>query len=190
LSLAGKSPPLHADTVIADYRQRVIRWLRPGRIFGGPVGKRQAVAAAVLVIAKETSPAIGLEGFERIVFDPPARAAGGSQDSDTACLNREVGLEGRAGKNVGGAPGKWWISSPKMRAAMSGGGLASMTEDGSAQKKIGAVRVTPDEMAARMNAVLEAARSEGIAIPPDLARRTFAVTRRLAALRRREDGGA
>ena len=38
----------------------------------------------------------------------------------------------------------------------------------------------PDEVAALMNAAIATARAEGIAVPPDLARKTFAVTRKLA----------
>ena len=50
-----------------------------------------------------------------------------------------------------------------------------------------ATRRTPDEVAALMNAAIAAALAEGIAVPPDLARRTCAVTRKLAALARRRD---
>jgi len=44
-----------------------------------------------------------------------------------------------------------------------------------------ATRLTPDEVAALMNAAIAAARADGIAVPPDLARKTFAATRKLAA---------
>ena len=40
-------------------------------------------------------------------------------------------------------------------------------------------RPTPGEVAALMNAAIAAARAEGIAVPPDLARKTFAATRKL-----------
>lgn len=49
-----------------------------------------------------------------------------------------------------------------------------------------ATRLTPDEVVALMNAAIATARAEGIAVPPDLARKTFAVTRKLA--RRRDTG--
>ncbi len=55
-----------------------------------------------------------------------------------------------------------------------------MVEDEPVDTTSGAARPTPDEVAALMNATIEAARAEGIAIPPDLARKTFAVTRKLA----------
>jgi hypothetical protein len=42
-------------------------------------------------------------------------------------------------------------------------------------------------VAALMNAAIATARAEGIAVPPDLARKTFAATRKLAALARRRD---
>jgi hypothetical protein len=44
----------------------------------------------------------------------------------------------------------------------------------------------PDEVVALMNAAIAAARAEGVAVPPDLARKTFAVTRKLARLRNAE----
>ena len=44
----------------------------------------------------------------------------------------------------------------------------------------------PDEVAALMNAAIAAARAEGVAVPPDLARKTFAVTRKLARRRNAE----
>jgi hypothetical protein len=40
-----------------------------------------------------------------------------------------------------------------------------------------------DEVVALMNAAIAAARTEGVAIPPDLARKTFAATRELARRR-------
>ncbi len=63
-----------------------------------------------------------------------------------------------------------------------------MTEDEPAETKAGAARTTPDELAALMNVAIAAARAEGIAIPPDLARKTFVVTRKLAARVPREVG--
>jgi len=44
----------------------------------------------------------------------------------------------------------------------------------------------PDEAVALMNAALAAARAEGVAVPPDLARKTFALTRKLARRRNAE----
>jgi hypothetical protein len=58
-------------------------------------------------------------------------------------------------------------------------GLAPMSEDEPVETTP-AARLTPDEVAALMNAAIALARSEGIAVPPDLARKTFAVTRKLA----------
>jgi hypothetical protein len=52
-----------------------------------------------------------------------------------------------------------------------------------------AARMTPYEVAAVKNAAIAAARAEGIAVPPDFARRTFAVTRKLVALARRPGAG-
>ncbi len=52
-----------------------------------------------------------------------------------------------------------------------------------------AARPTLGEVAALMEAVIAAARAEGIAVPPDLARKTFALTRKLAALTRGRDTG-
>ncbi len=40
--------------------------------------------------------------------------------------------------------------------------------------------LTLGDVAALMNAAIATARAEGIAVPPDLARKTFAVTRKLA----------
>jgi hypothetical protein len=51
-----------------------------------------------------------------------------------------------------------------------------------------AARLTPDEVAALMEAAIAAARAEGIAVPPDLARKSFVVTRNLARSRRRPAG--
>ena len=42
-----------------------------------------------------------------------------------------------------------------------------------------AARLTPEGVAALMNAAIAPARAEGIAVPPDLARKTFAATRKL-----------
>jgi hypothetical protein len=42
-------------------------------------------------------------------------------------------------------------------------------------------------VAALMEAAIASARAEGIAVPPDLARKTFAAIRKLAALARRRD---
>ncbi len=64
-----------------------------------------------------------------------------------------------------------------------------MTEDEPVETTSAAARSTSGEMAALMEAVIVTARAEGIAVPPDLARRTFAATRRLAALARRGDRG-
>lgn len=55
-----------------------------------------------------------------------------------------------------------------------------MAEDEPVDTMSGAARPTPGEVAAQMSAAIEAARAEGIEIPPDLARKTFAVTRKLA----------
>ena len=60
-----------------------------------------------------------------------------------------------------------------------------MAEDEPVETTSAAARPTPDEAAALMNAAIAAALAEGIAIPPDLARKTFAVTRKLAAQARR-----
>jgi hypothetical protein len=63
-----------------------------------------------------------------------------------------------------------------------------MAENELGETKSAAARPTLGEVTAMMNAVIETARTEGIAVPPDLARKTFAVTRKLAALAR--DRGA
>jgi hypothetical protein len=70
-----------------------------------------------------------------------------------------------------------------------GEGLAPMAEDEPVETTSAATRPTPDEVAALMEAAIAAARAEGIAVPPDLARKTFAMTRKLAALARRRDAG-
>ena len=62
----------------------------------------------------------------------------------------------------------------------TGEGLAPMAEDEPVETTSAAARPTPDEVAALMNAAIATARAEGIAVPPDLARKTFAVTRKLA----------
>jgi hypothetical protein len=49
-----------------------------------------------------------------------------------------------------------------------------------------ATRLTPDDVLELMNAAIATARAEGIAVPPDLARRTFAATRGLARTRDRD----
>jgi hypothetical protein len=71
----------------------------------------------------------------------------------------------------------------------TGEGLAPMAEDEPVETRSAAARPTPGEVAALMNAAIAAARDEGIAVPPDLARRTFVATRKLAALARRRDAG-
>jgi hypothetical protein len=60
----------------------------------------------------------------------------------------------------------------------SGEGLAPMSEDEPVETTP-AARLTPDEVAALMNAAIATARAEGIAVPLDLARKTFAATRKL-----------
>jgi hypothetical protein len=67
-----------------------------------------------------------------------------------------------------------------MCATGTGEGLAPMAEDKPVETTSAAARPTPDEVAALMNAAIATARAEGIAVPPDLARKTFAVTRKLA----------
>jgi hypothetical protein len=69
-----------------------------------------------------------------------------------------------------------------MRGIMTGigEGLAPMAEDKPVETTSATARPTPDEVAALMNAAIATARAEGIAVPPDLARKTFAVTRKLA----------
>jgi len=64
-----------------------------------------------------------------------------------------------------------------------------MAEDEPVEMTSAAVRPTPGEVAALMEAAIATARAEGIAVPPDLARKTFAMTRKLAALARRRDAG-
>ncbi len=63
--------------------------------------------------------------------------------------------------------------------------MALMVEHEPVETTSAAARPTPDEVVALMNAAIAVAREEGINVPPDLARRTFAMTRRLAALARR-----
>jgi hypothetical protein len=77
-----------------------------------------------------------------------------------------------------------------MCASMTGTeeGLAPMSEDEPVETT-SAARLTPDEVAALMNAAIATARAEGIAVPPDLARKTFAATRKLAARARGRDAG-
>jgi hypothetical protein len=64
-----------------------------------------------------------------------------------------------------------------------------MADDEPVETTSAAARMTSDEVAALMNAAIAAAQAEGIAVPPDLARKTFAVTRKLAALARRRGVG-
>ncbi len=59
-----------------------------------------------------------------------------------------------------------------------------MAEDEPVAAKSLPARPTVAEVAARMNAVIVAAREAGIPVPPDLARKTFAVSRKLARLTR------
>ncbi len=63
-----------------------------------------------------------------------------------------------------------------------------MAEDEPVATKPAAARPTPDEVLALMNSAIETARAEGIAVPPDLTRRTFVSTRKLARARRRDPG--
>jgi hypothetical protein len=55
-----------------------------------------------------------------------------------------------------------------------------MAEDEPVEMRSAAARLTPGEVAALMNEAIATARAEGIAVPPDLARKTFAATRKLA----------
>jgi len=71
----------------------------------------------------------------------------------------------------------------------TGEGLAPMAEDEPVEMTSAAARPTSGEVAALMNSAIATARAEGIAVPPDLARKTFAATRKLAALARRRDAG-
>ena len=64
-----------------------------------------------------------------------------------------------------------------------------MAEDEPVETTSAAARPTPGAVAALMNAAIATARAEGIAVPPDLARKTFAATRKLAARARRRDAG-
>ena len=61
----------------------------------------------------------------------------------------------------------------------TGEGLAPMSEDELVETTSAAARLTPGDVAALMNAAIAAARAAGIAVPPDLARKTFAATRKL-----------
>ena len=63
-----------------------------------------------------------------------------------------------------------------------------MAEDEPIVAKPLPARPTLLEVVARMNAVIAAAREDGIPVPPDLARKTFVVSRKLARLAR--EGGA
>ena len=63
-----------------------------------------------------------------------------------------------------------------------------MAEDEPIAAKPLRARPTLLEVVARMNAVIAAAREDGIPVPPDLARKTFVVSRKLARLAR--EGGA
>jgi hypothetical protein len=69
----------------------------------------------------------------------------------------------------------------------NGEGLAPMSEDEPVETTP-AARLTPDEVVALMNGAIATARAEGIAVPPDVARKTFAATRRLARARGRDAG--
>ena len=61
-----------------------------------------------------------------------------------------------------------------------------MAEEKPVETTSAAERPTPDEVAALMNAAIATALAEGIAVPPDLVCKTFAVTRKL--LRGRDVG--
>jgi hypothetical protein len=62
-----------------------------------------------------------------------------------------------------------------------------MSEDEPVETKP-AARLAPDEVVPLMEAAIATARAEGIAVPPDLARKTFAATRRLGRARGRDAG--
>ncbi len=64
-----------------------------------------------------------------------------------------------------------------------------VTKSRAAPSKSRATPSTLGEVAALMNAAIAAAHAEGIPVPPDLARKTFAVTRKLAVLERERDAG-
>jgi hypothetical protein len=66
----------------------------------------------------------------------------------------------------------------------TGEGLAPMSEDEPVETTQ-AARLTADEVLALMNAAIATARAEGIPVPPDVARKTFAATLWLARARRR-----
>jgi hypothetical protein len=74
-----------------------------------------------------------------------------------------------------------------MTMTMTGDGLAPMSENEPVERT-SVARLTPDEVVTLMNAAIATTRAEGIAIPPDLVRKTFAATRTLAALARRNNG--
>jgi hypothetical protein len=79
---------------------------------------------------------------------------------------------------------------PRVQAQnpMTGEGLAPMSEDEPVEATQ-AARLTPDDVLALMNAAIATARAEGIAVPPNLARKTFVATRKLARARRGVGGG-
>ena len=64
-----------------------------------------------------------------------------------------------------------------------------MAEDEPIVAKPLPARPTLAEVAARMNAAIVAAREAGIPVPPDLARKTFVVSRKLARLTRERGAG-
>jgi hypothetical protein len=64
-----------------------------------------------------------------------------------------------------------------------------MSEGEPVETTSAAARLTPDEVVALMNAAIVTARAEGIAVPRDLARKTFVLTRKLAARARVRDPG-
>jgi hypothetical protein len=68
-------------------------------------------------------------------------------------------------------------------------GLLPMADDGPVETTSAAARSTLSKVTALMNAAIATARVEGIAVPPDLARKTFAATRKLEARARRRDPG-
>jgi hypothetical protein len=67
--------------------------------------------------------------------------------------------------------------------------IPPLPEDEPVGKTAAPARPTPGKVAALMEVAIATALAEGIAVPPDLARRTLAVTRKLAALARRRDPG-
>ncbi len=64
-----------------------------------------------------------------------------------------------------------------------------MAEDEPVAPESPRARPTVAEVAAQMNAVIVAARKAGLPVPPDLARKTFVVSRKLARLTRERDAG-